>query len=162
PVTVRVVDNGSPSLSDTRTFSVTVNEVNTAPILAAIPDQVVYAGTTLSFTNQAVDADIPANMLTFSLGSGAPTGAGVNPTNGVFTWTPSVADASTTNLINVRVTDDGLPSFTDSLTFAVVVVPAPVIESVSVSGSNIVVVWSAVAGRSYRVQYKTDLNNSVW
>jgi len=40
-MSVRVTDNGSPSLSATQTFTVTVNEVNSAPTLAAIPPQQV-------------------------------------------------------------------------------------------------------------------------
>src|SRR5206468_748825 len=33
PVTVRATDNGSPILSSTKTFNVTINEVNVAPVL---------------------------------------------------------------------------------------------------------------------------------
>ncbi|MCX8092344.1 MAG: peptidoglycan DD-metalloendopeptidase family protein, partial [Verrucomicrobiae bacterium] len=45
-LTVRVTDNGSPPLSHTRTFTVTVNEVNQPPSLAPIPDRTVNAGAT--------------------------------------------------------------------------------------------------------------------
>ena len=38
-VTVRVTDNGSPALDDFETIQITVNEVNTAPVLAAIGNQ---------------------------------------------------------------------------------------------------------------------------
>src|SRR5207249_747385 len=64
-VTVRVTDNGVPALSHTRSFSIMVNEVNVAPVLAAIGNQPVNEGNTLSFTASATDADLPANSLTF-------------------------------------------------------------------------------------------------
>ncbi|MFN7141423.1 MAG: peptidoglycan DD-metalloendopeptidase family protein, partial [Limisphaerales bacterium] len=48
---VRVTDNGVPAMFDTKTFTVTVNEVNQAPVLASISDKIVNAGSTLVFTN---------------------------------------------------------------------------------------------------------------
>ena len=41
PITVRVTDNGQPPKSATRTFTVTVNDVNNAPVVAAIPNKTV-------------------------------------------------------------------------------------------------------------------------
>jgi len=66
-VTVRVSDNGTPSLSDFETFDITVGEVNQAPLLAAIGDRSVDEGSLLTFTAAATDADSPNNSLTFSL-----------------------------------------------------------------------------------------------
>src|SRR5262249_53164247 len=40
-VTFKVTDTGSPSLSDTTTITINVNEVNQAPTLAAVADQTV-------------------------------------------------------------------------------------------------------------------------
>src|SRR5262249_49947042 len=42
PVTIRVTDDGVPPMSDAKTFTITVNEVNTAPVLAPIEDQTIY------------------------------------------------------------------------------------------------------------------------
>jgi hypothetical protein len=41
----------------------------------------------------------------FSLASGAPAGASVNPTNGTFTWTPDLSFAATTNYVSVVLKD---------------------------------------------------------
>ncbi len=68
-ITVRVTDNGSPARSDSRTFTVTVNEVNTAPTLAAIGDQTVNEGETLSLTASGSDAD-NGQSVTYSLAPG--------------------------------------------------------------------------------------------
>ena len=85
---VVVTDDGTPNLSDSETITVTVNEVNVAPVLDPVGDQTVDEQTLLTFTATATDADLPANTLTFSL-SGEPAGASIDPVSGVFTWTPS-------------------------------------------------------------------------
>src|SRR5204862_900819 len=102
-VTARVTDNGSPPLSDTRNFTVVVNEVNNAPVLAPIANRTVDEGSAVTITNSATDPDIPANSFIYSLDPGAPTGASLDPTTGVFTWTPSEAQGPGTYPITVRV-----------------------------------------------------------
>src|SRR5262249_23530599 len=87
-ITVQVSDSRSPALSDTKSFTVTVNEVNNAPTLAVIANQTVNEGSLLTVTASGSDSDVPANTLTYSLVS-APTGASINASSGVFTWTPS-------------------------------------------------------------------------
>jgi hypothetical protein len=67
PVTVTVTDNGTCILTDFETFNITVNEVNVAPVLAAIGGQSVDEEALLTFTASASDYDLnPANTLTFS------------------------------------------------------------------------------------------------
>src|SRR5205823_4385611 len=120
-ITVRVSDNGSPPLSDTKSFTVVVSEVNSAPILGPIVNQTVNEGTGLIFSVSASDADVPANTLTYSLEAGAPAGASINPATGMFTWTPSETQGPSTNTISVRVTDNGSPSLSAAKSFTVVV-----------------------------------------
>ncbi|MHB0878158.1 MAG: putative Ig domain-containing protein, partial [Anaerolineae bacterium] len=85
---VEVCDSGTPTLCDDEQITVTVSEANQAPVLAAIGDRSVDELATLAFTASATDADVPANTLTFSLGSGAPDGAGIT-SGGGFSWTPT-------------------------------------------------------------------------
>ncbi len=138
PVTVRVADNGSPALSDSRTFTVRVNEVNVAPVLAPIGGKTVDEETALSFTASGSDADLPANGLTYSL-TNAPAGASINPATGVFTWTPSEAQGAGTFAVAVRVTDNGSPTLyaeeTISITVREVNKP-PVAASAEVTGEE--------------------------
>src|SRR6185503_7416726 len=54
--TVRVTDNGSPPLSDTKAFTVVVLESNSPPVLAPIANRTIHAGTTLLITNSATDS----------------------------------------------------------------------------------------------------------
>src|SRR5436309_14973340 len=71
-------------------------------------------------TNTASDSDLPANVLTFSLVV-APVGVNLDPSSGVLTWTPSEAQGPSTNLITVKVTDNGVPQSSDTKSFTVVV-----------------------------------------
>ena len=136
-LTVRVSDNGSPSLSAMQTFTVTVNEVNAAPVLAAIAAQTVNEGSVLTVTPAATDTDLPANALSFSLGSGAPVGAAINPTTGVFTWTPLESQGPGTFNITVQVSDNAVPAaLTDSKTFTVTVSEINQAPSLSSIGSQ--------------------------
>ena len=95
--------------------------VNTAPRLNPIGNKTVAAGNLLTFAVKATDTDVPAQTLTFDLSPGAPAGAGINPLSGTFTWTPGEAQAGTTNLVTIRVTDNGTPALADAQTFAVIV-----------------------------------------
>jgi len=121
PVTVRVTDGGTPALDDSETFTITVNEVNVAPVLGAIGNKMVDEETLLTFTATATDADVPANTLTYSLDAPAPSGAAINPSTGVFTWTPTEAQGPNVYSVTVRVTDNGIPALDDYETFNITV-----------------------------------------
>jgi hypothetical protein len=115
-------------LLDSEIVTVTVNEVNTAPVLNSIGNKNVAAGSQLSFTATASDADVPSNTLTYSL-SGAPSGASIDPSTGVFTWTPTEAQAGT-HTFSVVVTDNGTPALSDSETITVTVNGSPVLDPI--------------------------------
>src|SRR5205823_4740294 len=119
-VTVKVTDDGSPNLSDTKSFTVVVNEVNVAPVLAAIADQKIGRASCREITNAAGDNDVPKNKLGNSVVSW-PLGITINSTNGVISWTPTEAQGPSTNLVTVKVTDDGSPNLSDTKSFTVVV-----------------------------------------
>ncbi len=116
-----VVSDGMAT--DAEAISVTVDEVNQAPMLASIGDKTVDQGSLLSFTATASDDDLPENSLTFSLDAGAPTGANIN-TGGEFTWTPAVGQIGE-HTITLRVTDDGSPILSDQEEITVTVTPQP-------------------------------------
>lgn len=158
--TVMVTDNGPPPLSATQSFNVIVVQSNHPPVLAAIANQIIYELTTLVLTNSATDPDT-GQVLTFSLDAGAPTGATIGATNGVFTWTAAASQAGT-NSITVRVTDNGLPNLSDAKTFSVTVEPWPTLALVNVSTNGATLNWNAISGTTYRVQFKTNLADSAW
>jgi len=109
-LTIRVSDNGSPTLTDSKSFRITVNKVNSPPIVAPLAARSVPENTTVSFAVSASDTDLPVQTLTFSLDAGAPSGASIDSGTGVFTWTPNEAQGPSTNTILIRVTDNGSPS----------------------------------------------------
>ena len=98
-----VTDGGTPPLSATKTFTVVVNEVNTAPTLPVQTNYTIVGLGTLIVTNTASDSDIPTNALAYSLAAG-PTNAVID-TNGVITWTPVAGQVPSTNVITTVVTD---------------------------------------------------------
>jgi hypothetical protein len=105
-------------LSDANTFTVTAREVDTPPVLDQIDDRVIAEGELLTFTAFASDTDIPVNILTFSLDTGAPIGAAV-AADGVFTWTPTEAQGPFVHGLTLRVTDDTGQSAARSFTVTV-------------------------------------------
>jgi len=163
-MTVRVSDNGSPSYTASKSFTILVTESNAPPILASIANQTVKAHQLLTFTSVATDPDLPPQSLSFSLGPGAPVGAAVDPVTGVFTWIPTRAQSPSTNLLTMRVTDGGTPSLSATQTFTIFVLSSVQITNIQkVDATQLLLEWETDPGKSYYVEYKEDLNaGPVW
>ena len=69
------------------------------------------------------------------------------------------ATISSDTTYTVTVTDANGCTGSDSV--LVTVIPQPVITSISLSGTDVTLVWSSLAGQTYRVQYTTDLTPTV-
>jgi hypothetical protein len=165
PITVVVADNGTPAASGTISFTVTVREVNAAPAITAIADQTVSAGTPVALTVVTSDTDLPAQQLTFSLESGAPSGATIVAGTGAFSWTPTQAQAGTTNTITVRVTDNGSPAASATTSFRVIVSATPTVQpliTAGISQGRCSLSWSTQTGVRYRIQFKDLLTSPSW
>jgi len=80
----------------------------------------------------------------------------------MFTWTPAINEGPSTNVVTVRVTKNGVALLSDTKSFNIVVVTAPRIESIIASDSGVTISWSAIVGKSYRVQFKSDLKEPNW
>jgi len=131
---------------------------NRYPVLAPIANALAVVGQPLSFTASATDPD--GNSLVYSLDT-APAGATVNPTTGLFSWTPTVIG---TNTVVLEVTDNGTPALTAGQTFVVTVMNGILITggSVDVAGGNVSFTVGTAAGKTYRVEYKMNLNDTNW
>lgn len=139
---------------------------NQSPILAAIANQTVNEGSLLQFTVSASDLDA-GQTLTYSLAAGAPSGAGINPVTGVFSWQP--ADGAASASVTVIVADNGSPSLSDAKSFTITVnnlaptasFSAPTSVSVgataTVSFTNQLDPSSADVAAGFKYSY--DLNN---
>src|SRR5207302_1599790 len=119
-ITVVVADNGVPALSATNSFTVTVREVNVAPVLSVPTDQTIDEQTGLSVSASATDADLPAKTMTFELAS-AHLGMSINPAKGAISWTPIDAYAPLLRSITVVVADNGVPALSATNSFTVTV-----------------------------------------
>jgi Bacterial Ig domain/Cadherin-like domain len=161
-----VVSDGS--LSATNSFNVTVNEVNTPPVLTLPPNTNIVELVSWSAVATAADSDIPANPLTFALVSG-PTGLTV-ATNGLINWTPAQAQALNTYTVAVSVTDTNPPavnakslSVTNSFQITVNIASNDFrILSVTITNGIAQVTWTSISGDFYRLQYTDSLNSTNW
>ena len=119
-VTIKVTDDGVPSLSDIKSFMITVREVNRAPEIAPVAERTISAIAYLELYLSATDPDSPGNQLTWVLLDG-PAGAALDPASGKFTWSPLLAQAASTNRITVKASDNGVPSLSATNSFTVIV-----------------------------------------
>ncbi len=99
----------------------TIDQPNRAPVLGNIGNKVVDEETLLTFTATVTDADGPGQTETFSLDPGAPAGASIGASSGVFTWTPTEAQGPATYPVTLRVTDNGSPPLSYSTTILITV-----------------------------------------
>jgi subtilisin-like proprotein convertase family protein len=154
-------------------FTIIVEESNLPPVLPSIPNQVVIVPGTLVVTNTATDPDIPANPLTYSL-LVAPTNNAVIDTNGVITWTPTLAQAGTNYLFTTIVTDTNqwavnAKSLSATNSFYVTVLPGVVggqpqsniVPANSINWIAISVPTNAIAATNLLL-FATNLPVNVW
>lgn len=128
----------------------------TPPALASISNRTVHAETVVSFYASATDTSNPNDVLAFSLDPGAPAGAAINSTNGLFSW--ATTDGSVgSNVITVRVTDSDAPGLSAVQTFTMTVVPRPTISPVQISSGTAKISWSAIPGQAYQLQSTISL-----
>jgi ELWxxDGT repeat protein len=145
PFTIRVTDSGSPPLSATATFAITVNQTRTPPVLNPIANQVVAPGSPLTVQVTATNPN-PGDPLVYGLGNDAPAGASIDAGSGVISWTPSSAQAGKTFMFTVMVTDALWPNLTNTKTLTIVVLAPPQVVSVSAGhvkkkGTNVINVF---------------------
>ena len=139
--------------------------MNHPPVFANAPgDFVLLAGRTLVVTNFASDPDQPLQTLTWSLLS-PPAGAAVNPSNGIFSWRPAMAQSPSTNILAVQVADNGTPAMVAAQNFRVTVQrpEAPVFGAAVVSNQIMSLLVTGDAGPDYVIETSTNLApGSAW
>ncbi len=134
---------------------------NTPPRLGVVPISVAaLKGHLLTLNFTAVDDDIPAQILTFSLAGNSPPGAAIDPVSGLFNWIPTGPPGVLTNTVTVVVTDHGTPNKSDQKTFTITA--ADLGASASFNSGGMLIGWNSIPGLIYRVQYKNNLNDPAW
>jgi hypothetical protein len=141
---------------------------NRYPQIPVIPNATAYAGILFQFNVAATDPDAPSQSLTYSLAAGAPSNAMIHASSGEFSWTPTTAQAGTnaggtTNVITIRVDDNGVPSLAAARSFSVIVKIPLLLGGITQSpNGDINFSVGTIMGRTYRVEYKDDLNLVAW
>ncbi len=151
-------DTNNPHLSATNHFSVIVYE----PTLAAISNYTVNVGQTVSFTASATDNDNTRTLM-FSLDS-APATATIGAIGGAFSWRPPASSGGSSNLIQVRVTDNSVPALSATQSFYVLVNAfSPVtISPVSSTATNFQMQIAGPIGPDYILQALQPLGTTNW
>jgi glucuronoarabinoxylan endo-1,4-beta-xylanase len=132
---------------------------NGPPIFTPVANQIINAGVALSITNTATDQ--PPQTLTFTLAT-APTNATLvqlDNNHATFAWRPLVAQAGTTNVIQVRASDNGLPPLSGTNKFTITVNPLvpPLVSAISVSATQALLTVTGAVGPDYTLWGSTDL-----
>jgi len=135
---------------------------NQPPALSAFTNRTVMAGSNLTVNVTASDPNVPPQTLTYSLAEPS-LGAQINPTNGLFTWRPAMAQAPSTNLFTIQVTDNGTPVLSATNSFWVTVNSpiSPGLSAVSSSNGVFTLTVSGNAGPDYVLQTSTNLTPPV-
>ncbi len=141
----------------------TVFGINHAPVLSPVSNCTVIAGQRLIVTNSATDAEAPPQILTYSLASGPP-GAAMNPTNGLFSWRPQIAQSPSTNSVAVAVSDNGSPalSATQSFQIAVLRPSQPLLGPMWYAGTTLRISVAGSLGPDYSLYVSTNLGQTYW
>ena len=160
-----VTDGGNPAKSSTATYGVRVGEVNQPPVIGSLPDQTVAAGATLRIVMRAVDIDLPAQGLQFSLDNSSPVRVALDPETGEVLISPDLDLEPGVYRFVVSVSDDGTPVMTFSREFAVnVILPTEEVklEIVSSLPGEMAFEWATVIGAQYTVQSIENIGGKVW
>ncbi len=135
---------------------------NLPPVLDPIADRILYRGETLAFTVTASDPNLPPQILAFSLDN-PPPGMTIDPASGLLQWTPPFAQPPGTNGVTVRVTDNGTPILSAARSFKIIVALPPQLTGISrLLNGNLALSFQAIAGKTYRLQYKNALDEPGW
>ena len=154
PITVTITDNGTPLLSASETFTLTVVNVNAPPTANAGPDKNANGGTAVSLPGSGSDLDGTISSYAWSQVNGsAVTLSGATTATASFT-APAVT-RTTTLTFQLTVTDNGGAKGSDQVVVTVVPTGKPDL-SLSAIGSPL----AAAAGTNIAIA-NTVINNGT-
>ena len=119
-ISITATDDGNPALNVTAEFQLTVQNVNRAPSLAAVSDQALNEGETLSLTISGTDPD--NDDLTVKITHLPDFGQfNESETGGTLTFQPQFSDAGVFENIEIILSDDGDPALGDTASLTLIV-----------------------------------------
>ena len=108
----------------------------------------------------ATDVDLPAQLLSYTFVDSPPS-ATLDVATGHFSWTPG--DAGVTNVIVIRVTDNGSPAQSATVSFRAGVAPTLRVTAITLThAGEVTLVWDTLPGKIYRVEFKPSLDTPSW
>ncbi len=122
-----VTDNGAPTnLSDTSTITITVGDVNEAPVFQSEPYAFSIAENSVPATavgsTPATDQDVPAQTLTYAITGGNTGGTFAIGAGGAITVAvPPNFEVTPSYTLNISVTDNGAGALSDTSTVAITI-----------------------------------------
>jgi regulation of enolase protein 1 (concanavalin A-like superfamily) len=129
------------------------------PSITSLGNVFAYVDEPLSFYISAAAWGLP---LSYSIDTGAPANASIDPLTGLFTWNPGPGLGPSTNQLTVRVTDQGVPPASAICSFTITRVAVPNLGTVRLNAHAFNLTWPGLAGRAYRIEYKDDLSAASW
>jgi len=138
---------------------------NTPPVLPPSATLFVTPLSLLTVTNAATDADVPAQLLTYAFSNlVAGTNVPAFDTNtAVITWTPSLAQAGTTNVLTTIVTDNGTPNLSATNVLTIIVNPIPLLSGATLGTNGLMNLhWTALTNEQFKIQWTTNLALGTW
>jgi len=132
---------------------------NQQPSIDPIGDKYVILGQTLQFTVVGHDPD--GNSLAYSM-SGAPAGATIGQSSGVFQFTPSPAQTPSDTSVTATATDNGVPPLHADRTFVIHVSPPPTMSINNAGAGSVTVGFPTVPGKNYQIEFKDNLHDATW
>ena len=112
-----VTDDGNPMELDTELITITVGNVNRAPVFDPLGSQEVLEEQLLTFNVNATDPDGDAFVLS---AENLPSGSSFDSQAGTFSWTPTLSQAGN-YVVTFKTTDNGAPFETGTLEVAITV-----------------------------------------
>jgi len=157
-ITVTVTDDGPGTLSDSETFTLTVNPINDAPVLTDIGNQstdedLPLAGLLVVFTDLESFDTHTITVVSDEAGVTAENISG-DTTNSTYDLVPAT-DWNGTAMITVTVTDNGTGELSDSETFTFTVNPTNDAPT-AIGLSNMIVEERVVSGTTVGFLSSTD------
>lgn len=110
-----VADDGTPMEVDVEVVTITVGNVNRAPVVGPVAPRSVSEYQTVAFSVTASDPDGDEVFLSTSA---LPAGAAFDPVTGAFTWTPTGGQVGD-HLISFVATDAGVPPASSQVDVAI-------------------------------------------
>lgn len=145
-----------------------ISGYNTPPRFPPFSTILTAPGRTNTLNIRTSDPD-PGHFSAYAYESPLLPGGNLLNQGGIYRWTIPPNQAYGDYYITISATDNGTPARSATNTFhfrvgppTTVIAPNPTIFAAAANGGKFTLSFDALAGRTYRVLYKNDLNDTTW